>query len=123
MPYREEYPVRRIQRGDLDDPAPVARSSNAAIPVAIVVLVLGLYLGTLTVLAPALLGLLCLFVSVSFLSARLNPFSIGFYLTTKPSWASIGVLVLTGLALIGTAYLYWKNGIGPILPRTLVVGT
>lgn len=123
VPYREDYPTRRFRREDGDEPGHVARNSNAAIPVAIVVLLLGLYLGTLTVLAPALLGLMCLFASLSFLSARLNPLSIGFYLTTKPSWAAIGVLFLIGLALLGTAYLYWTQGIGPLLPKTLMVGT
>jgi hypothetical protein len=92
------------------------RRSHAAIPLAIVVLFVGLYLGTITILAPALLGLVVLTTGASFLSAHINPFSMGFYLPRKPSWSAIGVLFLVAFVLLGAAYLYWLHGLGPIIP-------
>jgi hypothetical protein len=52
----------------------------------------------------------------SFLSARLNPFAIGFYLTTKPSWTAIGVVFLTAVVLLYSAYAFFVHGIAPVIP-------
>jgi len=98
-------------------PAPEpARRSHAAAPVAVVVLFLGLLLGTITVLVPALLGLFLFSSGLSFLSTRVNPFSIGFYLTKKPSWTAIGVIFLSGVLLWVVAYAYFVHGIAPLVP-------
>ena len=109
----DDYPTRTVRR-------PVTstrlRRSNAAIPVAVLVLLVGLLLGKFSILVPAALGLVLLYTSLAFLSSRLNPFSIGFYLTVKPSWTAIGVLVLLGLVLLFAAYAYYTSGFGPILP-------
>lgn len=92
------------------------RRSHAAAYAALAVLVLGLYLGQYTILVPAGLGISLLFTAGSFLSARLNPLSIGFYLTTKPSWTAILLVFLSALALLGAAYYYFIHGIAPIVP-------
>ena len=98
-------------------PAPTkVRHSHAAVPVAAFLLLVGLILGHYTVLIPALLGLVMLYTALSFLSTRLNPFSVGFYLTVKPSWTAIGVLVLLGFVLLFVAYSYYRSGYGPVLP-------
>jgi hypothetical protein len=94
-----------------------SRRSNAAIPVAVVVIVLGLYLGTYTLLLTALLGLLLLFSAGSLLSTRLNPLSPTFYLTRKPSFLAIGVVFLGSLILFGGAYYLWIHQMAPVLPR------
>lgn len=93
-----------------------ARRSNAAAPVAGVLLLAGLILGAYTVVIPALLGFFLISSSLSFLSTRVNPLSIGFYLNTKPSWLTIGLLFLCGLVLIGAAYGYYTSGFAPIVP-------
>lgn len=85
---------------------------------ALVLLVLGLYLGTLTVLIPVLIGLVLLVVGGTLLSTRVNPFSVGFYLSTKPSWAAIGLIFLSALTLFYSAYYYVAHGIGPVWPHT-----
>ncbi|MCI4335595.1 MAG: hypothetical protein L3K17_00135 [Thermoplasmata archaeon] len=92
------------------------RRSNAAAPIAGVVLLAGLILGAYTVVVPALLGLFLISSSLSFLSTRVNPLSIGFYLNTKPSWMAIGLLFLCGLTLLGAAYGYYVSGFAPIVP-------
>jgi len=92
------------------------RRSNAAAPVAVVVLFAGLLLGTVTVVLPVLLGGFLLLSTLSFLSTRLNPFSIGFYLRTKPSWTAIGVMFLSSVLLFAAAWTYYAHGIGPLLP-------
>jgi hypothetical protein len=99
--------------------APVAepkRRSHAAAPVAVAILFAGLLLGTVTILLPALLGFFLFLAGLSFLSTRMNPFSIGFYLTTKPSWTAIGVIFLSALLLWVVAYAYLVHGIGPLVP-------
>jgi hypothetical protein len=108
-----EYPTRTVRR-----PVSATRlkRSHAAIPVAVVVLIIGLLLGKFSILVPGLLGLLLLYTALSFLSTRLNPFSVGFYLTVKPSWTAIGVLVLLGFVLLYAAYAFYLSGFGPILP-------
>ena len=97
-------------------PPPVRRRSHAAIGLALAVFFAGLVLGLYSILIPALLGVGLLYVAFSFLSSRLNPFSLSFYLTTKPSWLSIGTLAFVGLVLVGVAWGYYANGFGPIAP-------
>ena len=92
------------------------RRSHAAIPLALVVFLVGILLGPYSILIPALLGIGLVYVSLSFLSSRLNPFSLSFYLTVKPSWLSIGTLALVGIGLVGLAYGYYVSGVGPIAP-------
>jgi hypothetical protein len=92
------------------------RRSSAAAPVAVAVLFAGLLLGTVTIVLPVILGTFLLLSTLSFLSTRLNPFSIGFYLRTKPSWTAIGVMFLSGILLFLAAWAYYVHGIGPLLP-------
>ena len=103
--------------------APVARPvisrSPIAAPAAVAVLFAGLLLASYTVLIPALLGLALLGVSGRFLSARVNPFAVGFYLPTKPSWTAILVVALVGLLLLSAAYVDWRAGLAPLLPRVV----
>jgi hypothetical protein len=98
-------------------PAPPPRRSHAAIPVALVVVGVGLYLARFTVLMPALLGFGLLLAGGSFLSTRLNPLSVHFYLTTKPSWSAIGVVFLGSLALLYASYLMYFDRWAPLVPR------
>ena len=94
-----------------------AKRSHAAIPVALVLLLLGLYLSRFTVLFPTLLGVVLFLSGLSFLSTRLNPLSPHFYLTRKPSWLAIGVVFLSALALLATAFEFYVHGLAPILPK------
>jgi hypothetical protein len=80
------------------------RRSHAAVPIAIAVVLLGLYLARYSFLAPALFGVLLLVSGLSFLSTRLNPLSPHFYLTRKPSWLAVGVVFLGALVLLYSAY-------------------
>ena len=101
-------------------PGPAAeppRRSNAAIPVALVVVGVGLYLARFTILLPALFGLSLLWAGGSFLSTRLNPLSARFYLTTKPSWTAILVVFLSSFALFGAAYWLYLDHVAPLMPR------
>jgi hypothetical protein len=84
--------------------------------VAAVILLVGLLFGAYSILIPALLGLMLLFTGGSFLSTRVNPLSIGFYLTTKPSWTAMGVVFLSAFMLLGAAYLYLVHGLAPVIP-------
>ena len=97
-------------------PAP-PRRSHAAIPVALVVVGVGLYLARFTVLLPVVLGLLLLAAGASFLSTRLNPLSAHFYLTTKPSWSAIGVVFLGSLALLWASYAMYLRQWAPLVPH------
>ena len=110
---RTEYPARRVRARE--QPTQVKRS-HAAIPVAVILLLFGIVLGHITILIPGLLGLFMVYTSLSFLSSRLNPFSIGFYLTVKPSWTAIAVLFLLGLLLLYVAYSYYLTGYASVLP-------
>ena len=83
---------------------------------AFALLIVGLLFGTYSILIPALLGLGLLSATGRFLSMRLNPFTPSFYIPTKPSWLSIGMLAICGLLLISSAWELWRNGLGPILP-------
>jgi hypothetical protein len=95
-----------------------AERSHAAIPVAVVVVGVGLYFSTYSLLVPTLLGFLLLVAGTSFLSSRLNPLSAHFYLTRKPSWTAIGVVWLGALALLGEAYELWlRGGAARLLPH------
>jgi len=98
-------------------PPPPPRRSHAAIPVAVVVVGVGLYLARYTVLLPVLLGVVLLYAGASFLSTRLNPLSPHYYLTTKPSWSAIGVVFLGSLALLGAAYAMYLDRWAPLVPR------
>ncbi|HYA54501.1 MAG TPA: hypothetical protein VEG42_02735 [Thermoplasmata archaeon] len=93
------------------------KRSHAAIPVALVLLVVGLYLSRFTILLTALLGFVLFFAGLSFLSTRLNPLSPHFYLTRKPSWAAIGVVFLAALGLLFAAFEFFTHGLAPLLPR------
>jgi hypothetical protein len=115
------YPYRtrrsRPNRSAETEVEPEHQRSNAAIPVAIVVTAIGLYLGHYTILFPLLFGVFLLSSGTSFLSTRLNPLSPHFYLTRKPSWSAIGVVFLAATLLIYAAYAMWLHHYGPILPR------
>lgn len=106
-------PVGRPNRAaEVEEPR-----SHAAIPVAVVVVLAGLYFGRFSLLITALLGLVLLYSGGSFLSSRLNPLSPHFYLTRKPSWAAVGVVFLGALALLGAAYAMWMHGLAPVYPH------
>ena len=94
-----------------------ARRSNAAIPFAVGLVVLGLYLGTYSILLTGLLGVGLLFSAASLLSTRLNPLSATFYVDRKPSFLAIGVVFLSSLILFGGAYLLWVRQLGPLVPH------
>ena len=91
--------------------------SHAAIPVAIVVLGVGLYLSQYTLLLTVLFGLFLFYAGLGFLSTRLNPLSPHFYLTRKPSWLATGVVFLAALALLVGAFELFIHGMAPILPH------
>ncbi len=99
-PRAYERPVARPTRAAEAE----VRRSNAAVPVAVAVVIVGLYLGQYTFLAPGVLGVVLLVSGFSFLSTRLNPLSPHFYLTRKPSWAAVGAVFLGALGLLAYAY-------------------
>ncbi len=90
------------------------RRSNAAIPVALVLLGIGLYLGRYTLLVPAVLGVVLLCAGGSFLSTRINPLSPHFYLTKKPTWLAVGVVFLGALILFYDTWLLFEQQFGPL---------
>ena len=90
--------------------------SHVAGPVAIVLLFVGILLGTYSLLIPALLGLFLLAGAGTLLSMRVNPFSLGFYLPTKPSFTAIAVVALVALMLLSVAWELYRSGSAPILP-------
>ncbi|MGI0129879.1 MAG: hypothetical protein ACREDE_05360, partial [Thermoplasmata archaeon] len=94
-----------------------SRRSNAAIPVAVALVILGLYLGTYSIVLTVLLGFVLLVSAGSLLSTRLNPLSATFYLTKKPSFLAIGVVFLGSLILFAEAYALWVHQMGPIVPH------
>jgi hypothetical protein len=104
-------PEDRPRRADV---APQVRRSNAAIPVVIVLLGVGVYFGPATFLIPALIGLVFLGSGASFLSTRVNPLSSKFYLTTKPSWLAVGVVFLGALLLLADAYVLFQRQVGTL---------
>jgi hypothetical protein len=113
--YAPRRPFRRPGRTTATGP-PVRTRSHAAILPAVVLLGVGLWLGTMTVIAPVMLGVSMMGAALSFLGSRLNPLSMGFYLNTKPSWSAIGVLFLSAGLLLYSAYLYYVNHWGPLFP-------
>jgi len=110
--YAHPEPARPNRAATLE-----GRRSNAAIPVAVVLVILGLYLGQYSFLAPAALGLVLLFSGGSFLSTRLNPLSPHFYLPRKPSWLAIGVVFLGALGLCWYAYSLIVRHVGGVIPH------
>jgi hypothetical protein len=118
MATRRAYAPRTVLRPPRREPeaTTVRRRSHAAVPVALVVVVVGLVLGTYSLLLLVVLGLMLLGAALSFLSTRLNPLSVGFYLPVKPSWTAIGVVALGGVVLLAAVYLYWVHGVGQIVP-------
>ncbi|MGA8543198.1 MAG: hypothetical protein WB947_06665 [Thermoplasmata archaeon] len=111
MSVARPYRTRTVRPVELEN-----RRSNAAIPVAVVLVVLGLYLSRFSILVTVLLALVLLFSAGSLLSTRLNPLSPTFYLTRKPSFLAIGVVFLSSLILFGGAYYLWVHGMGHVLP-------
>lgn len=93
-----------------------ARRSHAAIPVAVAVVLAGLFLSHYSIVVPGLLGVALLASGLSFLSSRLNPLSPHYYLDRKPSWAATGVLFLGALVLLGETYALWVSGAAPLVP-------
>ncbi len=111
-PYTRAPPSRPSRTAEV---ASEPRRSHAAIPVAVAVVIAGVVLGGVSFLAPALLGFVLLVAAGSFLSTRLNPLSPHFYLTRKPSWTSVGVVLLGALLLLWDAYGLFLARYGPIL--------
>jgi hypothetical protein len=99
--------------------APIVDRSPLAGALAALLLIVGLVLASYTVLIPALLGLGLLLAAFRFLSARVNPFSMAFYIPVKPSWTAIAVVGIVGLLLLSAAFLDWRSGFGPLIPRTV----
>ncbi|HTT15816.1 MAG TPA: hypothetical protein VMH49_00435 [Thermoplasmata archaeon] len=118
--YRELPPAYRRPRSSRSarlEPRSAERS-HAAIPVAVVLVGVGLYGASYSLLVPALLGFVLLLSGLSFLSTRLNPLSPHFYLSRKPSWAAIGVVFLGAVALLADAWALWSSGGGArLLPH------
>lgn len=113
------YPYR-TRRSRPSRPAETAFErdrSNAAIPVAIGLALIALYLARYTVLFPALFAIVLFLAGLSFLSTRLNPLSPHFYLTRKPSWSAIGVVFLAAFLLFYAAYALWVARYGPVIPH------
>jgi hypothetical protein len=97
----------------------VQNRSHAAIPLVLVVVALGLWAASVSIFIPALLGTVLLGVTVSFLSTRINPLAVGFYLPVKPSWTALGVVALGALVLFATVYVDWTRALAPVLPTHL----
>jgi hypothetical protein len=102
------------------DAETVPSRSHAPAYVALALVLVGWVLASWSVVVPGLLALALLSAGLAFLGSRLNPLSIGFYLTTKPSWTAIGAVFLSALLLIAITYSYWTSGRGPVLPHHLV---
>ena len=108
-------PTPPLARGAANDHLD-ARSHMAGVA-AVVLLFVGLLFASYSVLVPGLLGLLMLSAFVGFVSARVNPFSLGYYLPTKPTWTAIAVVGLVGLLLLSLAWSGWRSGADPLLPK------
>lgn len=109
-----EVPVQLVAAPSEERMPP--RRSHAAAFAAIALLLVGWLLMSWTILIPILIAFFLLSAGVAFLGTRLNPLSVGFYLTTKPSWSAIATVFLTGLALLGIVYASWKQGSYHLLP-------
>lgn len=111
------YPYRhRRTRPNRAAEAETTRS-NASIPVVIALAAIALYFARDWVLLPALFGFFLLSAGASFLSARINPLSTGYYLTRKPSWAAVGVVFLGSFGLFYATYALWLRHAGPLVPH------
>lgn len=93
------------------------RRSHAAIPVVVVLVVLGLFLARYSILIPAGLGVTLFVSGFSLLGTRINPLSPHFYLTRKPAWSAIGVVFLGSFVLFGYTYYLWKTHLGTLIPH------
>ncbi len=94
-----------------------ASRSDAAIPVAIALVIVGVVLGRYTLLAPLGVGFVLLLSGFSLFSSRINPLSPHFYSNRKASWAAIGVVFLGAVLLFADAYYLWSSHTGSILPH------
>ena len=113
--YRRPYARSPAPRPTLPAEA-ASRRSHAAVPVAVAVVLVGLYLARYSFLAPGFFGVVLLVSGLSFLSSRLNPLSPHFYLTRKPSWLAVGVVFLGAVILLYYAYLLVVQQAGLSLP-------
>lgn len=84
---------------------------------ALVVVIVGLVLGSYTLVAPLALGALLFVSGFSLMSSRLNPLSAHFYSDRKASWPAIGAVFLGALVLLADAYYLWKSRYGGWLPH------
>jgi hypothetical protein len=100
-------------------PRPVAPRSNAAGYTAIGLVIVAVFLVHYTLLIPVLIGSVLLSAGVSLLGTRLNPLTPTFYLTTKPTWSSIGLVFLAGVGLWAMAYDCWRAGLAPLFPTAM----
>ncbi len=105
-------PARRTRTATPELP----HRSHAAIPIALVVVGLGLYLSRFSVVFPALFGVVLLASGGSLLSSRANPLSAQFYAPTKPSWLAVLVVFLGALALLAAAYALFRAHDAPVWP-------
>ncbi len=80
-------------------------------------LLVGVVLGGYTLLVPLSLGLTLLVSGVSLLSSRINPLSASYYSPRKAAWSAVGVVFLSGLALLADAYYLWRTSFGSLLPH------
>lgn len=116
--YRDLPRDRRFPSRDRPVEKTVAERSHAAIPVAVLIVGVGLYFSSYSLLVPAVLGFVLLVSGVSLLSSRLNPLSPHFYSPRKASWAAVGVVFLGALALLGWTYELWlRGGAAGLLPH------
>lgn len=93
------------------------RRSHAAIPVVVVLVILGLFLARYSILFPAGLGVTLFVSGFSLLGTRINPLSPHFYLTRKPAWSAIGIVFLGSFVLFGYTYYLWKAHLATLLPH------
>jgi hypothetical protein len=98
-------------------PAPERRRSHAAVIPSLVLLGVGVWLGTITILFEGILAVVLLGGAFTLLGSRLNPLSIGFYLSTKPSWTAIGTVFVSGWVLLAMTYIDYVRAWGPVLPH------
>lgn len=112
---------RTVNPGDPGSTPPTApevqRRSHVAVVPALILLAVGWYLARYSIIFPAVIGFFLLSGALGLLGSRLNPISTSFYLTTKPSWAAIGTVFLTGAGLLWMTYEYYLHSWGPVFPH------